>query len=116
MNEFAYQDLLPLGQDTTPYRLLTKAGVTSFEAGGHSFLAIEPAALTELTVYPNYHSVAFASEDVPPITLTAIESTRQIEGVEAVIPVLPRLIQAELRNGRFSNYLSVYGIDYALLP
>lgn len=74
------------------------------------------AALTEITVYPNYQSVAFASEDVPPITLSAVEAMRQIEGVEAVIPILPLLLQGELRNGRFTNLLTVYGIDYALLP
>jgi putative ABC transport system permease protein len=74
------------------------------------------AALTEITVYPNYQSVAFASEDAPAITLSTVESIRQIEGVEAVIPMLPLLLQAEVRTGRFTNSLTVYGIDYALLP
>ena len=32
--EFEYQDLLPLGPDDTPYRLLTTDGVSTFEAGG----------------------------------------------------------------------------------
>lgn len=76
----------------------------------------ENTALTEITVFPNYQSIAFASEDVPPITLSAVESIRQIEGVEAVIPILPLFLQAEVRNGRYSNLFTIYGIDYALMP
>ena len=34
MAEFLYQDLLPLGEDTTPYRLLTQDHVSTFEAAG----------------------------------------------------------------------------------
>src|SRR4051794_39896031 len=49
MPEFAYSDLLPLGQDDTEYRLLTTDGVSTFEAGGRQFLQVEPAALTTLT-------------------------------------------------------------------
>ncbi|MBM9504461.1 fumarate hydratase [Actinacidiphila acididurans] len=45
MPEFAYTDLLPLGEDTTPYRLVTKEGVGTFEAGGRTFLTVEPEAL-----------------------------------------------------------------------
>ena len=47
--DFAFQELLPLGQDETSYRLLTTEGVSTFEAGGHSFLQVDPAALTLLT-------------------------------------------------------------------
>ncbi|WP_031506456.1 fumarate hydratase [Streptomyces megasporus] len=43
--EFAYTDLLPLGEDTTPYRLVTSEGVSTFEAGGRTFLKVEPEAL-----------------------------------------------------------------------
>ena len=49
MAEFAYQDLLPLGEDVTPYRLLTREGVSTLDAGGRRFLELDPAALTELT-------------------------------------------------------------------
>ena len=49
MAEFAYQDLLPLGEDVTPYRLLTREGVSTLEAGGRRFLEVDPAALTELS-------------------------------------------------------------------
>jgi fumarate hydratase, class I len=49
MPEFAYQDLLPLGADETPYRQLTQAGVSTFTGGGHTFLRVEPEALTLLT-------------------------------------------------------------------
>ena len=49
MANFAYQDLLPLAADETPYRLLTSDYVSSFDAGGHTFLKVEPEALTLLT-------------------------------------------------------------------
>jgi fumarate hydratase class I len=45
MPEFAYTDLLPLGEDPTAYRLLTAEGVTTFEAGGRTFLQVAPEAL-----------------------------------------------------------------------
>lgn len=48
MPEFAYSDLLPLGEDTTPYRLVTSEGVSSFEADGRTFLRVEPEALRRL--------------------------------------------------------------------
>jgi fumarate hydratase class I len=47
--EFAYQELLPLGADETPYRLLTGDYVSTFEAGGRRFVQVEPEALTLLT-------------------------------------------------------------------
>src|SRR5690349_5885536 len=49
MNSFAYQELLPLGADETPYRLLTTDGVSTFEANGRTFLSVEPEVLTQLT-------------------------------------------------------------------
>ena len=45
MPDFAYTDLLPLGADPTPYRLLTSEGVSTFEANGRRFLQVEPEAL-----------------------------------------------------------------------
>ncbi|MBD0735960.1 fumarate hydratase [Streptomyces sp. CBMA29] len=45
MPEFAYTDLLPLGEDPTTYRLLTAEGVSTFEAGGRTFLTVDPEAL-----------------------------------------------------------------------
>ncbi|MFE5583675.1 fumarate hydratase [Kitasatospora sp. NPDC056531] len=47
--DFEYSDLLPLGADPTPYRKLTSEGVSTFEAGGRSFLQVEPEALRLLT-------------------------------------------------------------------
>ncbi len=49
MPEFAYEDLLPLGADETPYRLLTTDGV-EVVAGpdGREFLKVAPQALTLL--------------------------------------------------------------------
>jgi fumarate hydratase, class I len=47
--EFAYQDMLPLGADDTPYRLLTSDYVIPVEAGGRRFVEVDPEALTLLT-------------------------------------------------------------------
>ena len=49
MADFAYADMLPLGADETSYRLVSTDGVTTFEAGGRTFLQVEPQALTLLT-------------------------------------------------------------------
>ena len=49
MVEFVHQDLLPLGPDTTEYRLLTTNGVERIETGVGSFLKVAPEALTTLT-------------------------------------------------------------------
>ncbi|MEV4256807.1 fumarate hydratase [Spirillospora sp. NPDC049652] len=49
MPEFSYTDLLPTGPDETEYRLLTTDGVSTFEAGGRTFLQVEPEALRLLT-------------------------------------------------------------------
>jgi len=49
MPEFAYTDLLPLGEDTTDYRQVSADGVTVREAFGKSFLEVEPGALSLLT-------------------------------------------------------------------
>ncbi len=48
MVEFKYEEMFSLGEDTTPYRLLTKdhVSVTSFE--GKEILKVEPEALTLL--------------------------------------------------------------------
>jgi fumarate hydratase class I len=49
MSDFQFQDMLPLGKDETPYRLVTKDYVSTFEAGGKTFLRVEPEGLTVLT-------------------------------------------------------------------
>jgi fumarate hydratase class I len=45
MPEFAYTDLLPVGADDTPYRMLTDEGVQVVQAGGRTFLEVAPDAL-----------------------------------------------------------------------
>ena len=48
--EFEYEDLLPLGADNTPYRLLTREGVRTVEGpDGRVFLEVAPEALRLLT-------------------------------------------------------------------
>ena len=49
MPEFTYSDLLPVGEDTTEYRLVTTEGVSTFNAGGIEFLTVAPEAITRLT-------------------------------------------------------------------
>ena len=46
---FQFTELLPLHHDDTPWRLLTKDFVTTFEADGKTFLKVDPRALTLLT-------------------------------------------------------------------
>ncbi len=49
MTTFEHRPILPLAKDTTPYRLVTKDHVGTFEAAGHTFLRVAPEALTLLT-------------------------------------------------------------------
>lgn len=49
MSDFAYEDLLPLGEDPTPYRKLTSEGVSTVTGpDGRTFLQVDPQALTLL--------------------------------------------------------------------
>ncbi|WP_241385265.1 fumarate hydratase [Rhodococcus sp. CH91] len=50
MADFLYEDLLPIGEDPTEYRLLTTEGVSTVEGpDGRTFLKVEPEALRLLT-------------------------------------------------------------------
>ncbi|MGI8662307.1 MAG: fumarate hydratase [Acidimicrobiales bacterium] len=49
MTDFAYQELFPLGPDETTYRLVTTDGISTFAAGGATFLEVDPLVLTLLT-------------------------------------------------------------------
>ena len=49
MPEFAFTELLPLGPDTTPYRLVSTEGVTTVQTPLGTFLQVDPAALTMIT-------------------------------------------------------------------
>jgi fumarate hydratase, class I len=46
---FSYSDLLPIGEDTTKYRLISREGVSVVKLGDREFLQVEPSALTLLT-------------------------------------------------------------------
>ncbi|HVK68594.1 MAG TPA: fumarate hydratase [Polyangium sp.] len=48
MSDFQFQDMLPLGKDETPYRLVTKDHVSTIEAAGRTFLKVEPEGLALL--------------------------------------------------------------------
>ena len=47
--EFSYQDLLPIGEDKTEYRLLSRDGIATFSADGKEFLKVSPAVIENLT-------------------------------------------------------------------
>ena len=49
MPEFIYEDLLPIGPDQTEYRLVSKEGLSTFEADGRTFLKVSPEAIRNLT-------------------------------------------------------------------
>ncbi len=50
MADFAYEDLLPIGKDDTPWRLLTTEGVRTVEGpGGRTFLEVDDEALRLLS-------------------------------------------------------------------
>jgi len=57
MPEFLFSELLPVGVDSTEYRLLTADGVSTFEVGGRAFLTVAPAALTQLA-FTAMHDIA----------------------------------------------------------
>jgi len=48
MSDFRYQEMLPLGDDDTPYRLITRDHVSTVEVDGKTFLKVEPEGLTLL--------------------------------------------------------------------
>jgi fumarate hydratase class I len=49
MPNFSYSDLLPIGEDKTKYRLVTKEGVKVVKLGDKEFLQVEPSALEKLS-------------------------------------------------------------------
>ncbi len=49
MPEFRYEDLLPLGPDTTPYRKISSDGVEVIKAAGKEILQVSDQALGDLT-------------------------------------------------------------------
>ena len=48
MADFSYSELMPLGVNETPYRLVTTEGVSVIEAAGRTILQVEPQALRTL--------------------------------------------------------------------
>ncbi len=59
VTDFSYTDLLPRksGGSETPYRLVTTEGINVVDAGGRSFLSIEPEVLRLLT-YEAFHDIS----------------------------------------------------------
>lgn len=49
MTEFAYSDLLPIGPDTTEYRLVTTEGISTIDVDGTTLLKVEPETIRKLT-------------------------------------------------------------------
>ena len=55
---FVYQEMFPMGEDTTKYRLLTKDYVSVSEFEGKPMLKVEPEGL-RLLAETAWHDVAF---------------------------------------------------------
>lgn len=49
MPEFEFSEIFPLGKDTTPYRLVTTEGVSTFDTPEGTFLKVSPEAITRIT-------------------------------------------------------------------
>jgi len=49
MADFDFTEILPLGPDDTPYRLLTTEGVSTIDTAAGRFLRVEPEVLTLIT-------------------------------------------------------------------
>jgi len=49
MAEFAFSEILPLGPDTTKYRLISTEGISQVETPLGTFLKVDPSAITLLT-------------------------------------------------------------------
>ena len=49
MADFEFTEILPLGDDDTPYRLVTTEGVSTFDTPEGRFLKVSPQALTRIT-------------------------------------------------------------------
>ncbi len=49
MADFTYSDLLPIGEDSTQYRLISTEGISTFMAEGMEFLKVSPEAIENLT-------------------------------------------------------------------
>jgi fumarate hydratase, class I len=58
-----YTELLPLGPDTTPYRLVTTEGVSTFETPEGTFLKVDPSAITALTAEAMHDIAHFLRPD-----------------------------------------------------
>jgi putative ABC transport system permease protein len=79
----------------------------------------QAGSLTEIQVYPNYgfrpEGGEDSEEEVPELNVEAVRNLWQIEGVQAVIPMV-NLQGGELRVGDYTGYAQIMGIDPALLP
>ena len=59
----SYTELLPLGPDTTEYRLVTTEGVSTFETPEGTFLKVDPSAITALTAAAMHDIAHFLRSD-----------------------------------------------------
>ncbi len=56
--EFEYNEMFPMGKDTTEYRLVTKDYVSTFKCGDQEMLKVDPEGL-RLIARQAFHDVAF---------------------------------------------------------
>ena len=97
--EFSYQDLLPIGEDKTEYRLLSSDGIATFSADGKEFLKVSPAvhesaaarnlktidATCPLVTKVHNEARRFASDDYD-ILLVGHEGHEEVDGTAGETP------------------------------
>ncbi len=63
LDEIDFTELLPLGPDETEYRLVSTAGVSTFETPEGTFLKVEPDAIRRLTAEAMYEIAHYLRAD-----------------------------------------------------
>ena len=76
---FTYTDVLPLGDDATPYRCITTEGVRTVSAAGRTFLEVDPEAIRLLTAEA-MHDIAHYLQPHPSLSETFGEAVLSLTG------------------------------------
>ena len=77
MADFAFTEILPLGDDTTEYRLIGTEGVSQVETPLGTFLKVEPEAITLLT-----QTAMRDSAHLRDFALSALTSREEVAHIE----------------------------------
>ena len=99
---FAYSDLLPIGPDETPYRLVTTEGVSTFEADGQTFLRVAPEAIRQLTSEA-MHDIAHYLRPAHLAQLRRIIDDPEASGNDRFVATRPAQERQHLRRRRAAD-------------